>query len=59
MNLFNAIKSEPTKPSESPPPEWARRMREDYQARKSCRIEDVRRVLGDQTQATVGGGEKA
>ncbi len=54
MAFFNTI-SEPTKPSQSPPPDWATKMLRDYAQTRSCRTEDVRRVLGDQTQATSGG----
>jgi len=36
--------------SRSPSPEWLRRMREDFQRTGRYRVEDVRRLVGDQTQ---------
>jgi hypothetical protein len=50
-DFFDNCVNGTAKSSQVPAPEWLRRMREDYQKTGKYRSEDLRRLLGDQTQA--------
>jgi hypothetical protein len=56
---FNNTNADSVKSSQSPSPEWLRRMREDYQRTGRYRVEDVRRLLGDQTQGVTSSSNVA
>ena len=48
--FFKNSNSESVTSAQTPSPDWIRRMRDDYQRTGRYRIEDVRRLLGDQSQ---------
>ena len=54
MDIFGVSRDDSVKSSQSPTPEWVKKMQKDYRETRTYRASDVIRILGNQTVAVQG-----